>query len=246
MRQFFFSIKTAVWTLCVLVCLFFIGSYMMPAYREIFAPMNDDILFRWMQGTASVNLAYTWWFFAAFAALALLAINTLACSIQAIMGRWSRTNFLLRISPQIVHIGFLVILLAHLLGAGWGYRLSGMMPEGAYAPLPEDRALSLREIRVQSDANGYPTDWSAEVELFENSVRVKTGTLGPNKPLFYNGVGIYLKSLNYERGPAALMMITRDPGAIWSLIGSVLFILGSVALLALKWKKVQQPGSTEA
>jgi cytochrome c biogenesis protein ResB len=246
MKNFFFSLKTAVWTLCVLVILFFIGAYMMPAYRDIFAPMNENILLRWIQGIASRNLAYTWWFFAAFAALALLTINTLACSVQAVMSRWSRSDFFQRIAPQIVHLGFLMILLAHLLGAGWGYRLSGVMPEGAYAPLPEDRALNLREISVQTDENGYPSDWSAEVDLFENNVRVKTGTLGPNKPLFYNGVGIYLKSLNYERGPAALMMIARDPGAVWALIGSVLFILGSVALLALKWKKVQQPGSTEA
>lgn len=237
MINFFLSLKTAVWTLFALVYLFFIGSYMMPAYREIFAPMNEDILFRWIQGIASVKLGYTWWFFAALAALVLLTINTLACSIQAVMGRWSRADFLLRISPQIVHIGFLMILLAHLLGAGWGYRLSGMMPEGAYAPLPEDRALSLRELRVQADASGYLTDWTAEVDLFENNVRVMTGTLGPNKPLFYNGVGIYLKSLNYERGPAALLMISRDPGAIWALAGGVLFMLGSVMLLMLKWKK---------
>ena len=238
MKNFFFSLKTAVWTLFTLVSLFFIGSYLMPAYRDIFAPMNEGILFRWIQGVASDNLGYTWWFFAALAALVLLTINTLACSIQAVLGRWSRADFLLRISPQIVHIGFLMILLAHLIGAGWGYRLSGMMPEGAYAPLPEDRALSLKEIRVQMDPGGYPMDWSAEVDLFENNVRVQTGTLGPNRPLFYNGVGIYLKSLNYEKGPAALMVIARDPGAIWALAGAVTFMLGSVMLLMLKWKKV--------
>lgn len=237
MIKFFLSLKTAVWTLFALVCLFFIGSSMMPAHREVFSSMNDQILLRWMEGIASDNLWYTWWFFAALAALALLTINTLACSVQAVLGRWSREDFFLRISPQIVHIGFLFILLAHLLGAGWGYKLSGMMPEGAYAPLPENKALGLREIRVQTDANGYMTDWAAEVELFENNVRVKTGTLGPNKPLFYQGTGIYLKSLNYERGPAAVLMIARDPGAIWALVGAVLFMLGLVMILVLKWKK---------
>ena len=237
MKNFFFSLKTTVWTLFVLVCFFFIGSALMPVHREVFSSMNDQILLRWMEGTASDNLWYTWWFFAALAALALLTVNTLACSIQAVMGRWSRADFLLRISPQIVHLGFLLILLAHLLGAGWGYKLSGFMSEGAYALLPEGRALSLKEIRVQADARGYPTDWAAEVDLFENDVRVATGTLGPNKPLFYNGVGIYLKSLDYERGPAALMVIARDPGAIWALAGGMLFMLGSAMILVLKWKK---------
>jgi cytochrome c biogenesis protein ResB len=219
MKNFFLSLKTTVWTLFVLVCLFFVGSFLMPAHREIFAPMNEDILFRWVTGTASGNLWHTWWFFAALAALALLTINTLVCGVQAVMGRWSHADFLLRISPQVVHIGFLFILLAHVLGAGWGYKLSGMMPEGAYAPLPEDRALYLKEIHAQTDARGYLQDWSTEVYLF------------------YKGVGIYLKSLNNERGPAAFLLIAKDPGAIWALIGGIVFMLGSVTLLALKWRK---------
>jgi hypothetical protein len=237
MKNFFSSLKTTVWTLLALICLFFIGSYMMPVHREVFEPMNEDILFRWVTSTASVNLWYTWWFFASLAALMLLTINTLACSIQAVRGKWSRADFLLRISPQIVHLGFLFILLAHVLGAGWGYKLSGMMPEGAYAQLPEDKVLYLKELRVETDTNGYMRDWAAEAHLFENNTRVMIGTLGPNKPLFYNGVGIYIKSLNFQKGPAALLVIARDPGAIWALVGGMLFIIGMVMLLVLKWKK---------
>ena len=56
MKNFFLSLKTTVWTLFVLVCLFFVGSYMMPAHREVFAPMNDDILFRWVNRIASGSL----------------------------------------------------------------------------------------------------------------------------------------------------------------------------------------------
>jgi len=237
MINFFVSLKTTVWTLLALICLFFIGSYMMPVHREVFEPMNEDILFRWVLSTASGNLWYTWWFFAALAALMLLTVNTLACSIQTVRGRWSRADFLLRISPQIVHLGFLFILLAHVLGAGWGYKLSGLLPEGAYGQLPEDKVLYLKEIRVETDRNGHMKDWAVEASLFENNARVMVGTLGPNKPLFYNGVGIYLKSLNFEKGPAAYLVIARDPGAIWAFVGGMLFIIGSVMLLMLKWKK---------
>lgn len=237
MNNFFNSLKTTVWTLLVMICLFFFGSYMMPVHRQVFEPMNDDILFHWATGTASDNLSYTWWFFAALAALTLVAVNTLVCSIQAVRGRWARAGFFQRLSPQIVHLGFLCILLAHVLGAGWGYRLSGMLPEGAYAQLPENRNLYLKEIRVMTDQQGRMMDWLAEASVFENNALVKTGTLGPNKPLFYNGVGIYLKSLNFEQGPAATLLIVRDPGMIWALVGGLLFIIGSVMLLVLKWKK---------
>ncbi len=238
MKTFFFSLKTTVWTLSILICLFFVGSYMMPMYREIFAPMNDDILFNWAMHTASDSLQRTWWFFAALIALALLAINTIACSVQAVKGRWSRADFFLRISPQVIHTGFLLILIAHLTGAFWGYKLSGVMPEGAYAPLPEDKALRLVHVSVQTDAEGAMQDWAAEVSLYENNKVVKSGTLGPNAPLFYDGVGIYLKSLSFNGGPAAILLIAKDPGAPWALLGGILFILGSLTLLVLKWEKV--------
>jgi ResB-like family protein len=237
MMNFFLSLKTAVWTLFVLVCLFFIGSSMMPLHREIFAPMNEDILFRWIGSTAAGSLWYTWWFFGALAGLALLAINTLACSIQAVEGKWTRSDFLLRISPQVVHAGFLFILLAHLLGAGWGYKASGMMPEGAFARLPENRGLLLQAIHVRTDDRGFMTDWAAEAALYEGDRVVKTGILGPNAPLFYQGVGIYLKHLSFESGPVALLVVAKDPGAVWALVGGILFMLGSVTLLVLKWKK---------
>jgi len=237
MINFFLSLKTAVWTLFVLVCLFFLGSYMMPVHREIFASMNDDILFRWVENTAIGSLWYTWWFFGALAALALLAVNTLACSVQAVTGRWTRSDFLLRISPQVIHAGFLFLLLAHFLGAGWGYKTSGMMPEGAFARLPENRGLFLKAIRVRTDDRGFMTDWSAEAALYEGDRLVKTGTLGPNAPVFYKGMGIYLKHLSFETGPVALLVVAKDPGALWALVGGVLFMLGSVTLLFLKWKK---------
>jgi len=235
MTNFFLSLKTAVWTLFGLICVFFAGSYLMPAHREIFGPMNDRLLFNWVREAGADNPWQTWWFFAALAGLILLTVNTVVCSLHAIGEKWSRRDFLLRVSPQIIHIGFLFILLGHLLGAGWGYKLSGGIPQGAYARLPEDRTLYLKELR--STADGPMTEWVADVYLFEKGERVKTGTLGPNKPLFYRGAGIYLKGLDFDAGPVGLILVAKDPGAAWALAGGILFTLGSMILLMLKWKK---------
>ncbi len=237
MKNFFLSLKTTVWTLLVLICVFFVGSYMMPAHREIFGAMNDRLLFAWADEFALSHPWETAWFFASLACLVLLTINTLVCSIQAVRGRWSRRDFLLRIAPQIVHAGFLCILLAHLLGAASGYRLSGTVPEGAFVRLPENRTLHLQAVRVDLGPSGYPRDWSADIEVFEADRPVAAGSLGPNAPLFFRGVGFYLKSFDFEQGPVALLMVTKDPGAFWALAGSVLFALGAVMILVLKWKK---------
>ncbi len=237
MKNFFLSLKTNVWILFILVCLFFVGSYMMPARRDIFSPMNDDILLNWTTGIAAENPLQTWWFFLALGGLILLTINTLVCSVHAISQRWSRSDFLLRISPQMIHAGFLFILFAHLLSAASGYKLSGMMPEGGSGRLPGNLGLHLQEIRVQTDPGGYMTDWAATILLYENDLLIRRGVLAPNKPVFYKGVGVYLKTLNFDRGPAAYLLVVKDPGALWALAGGILFMLGSATLLVLKWKK---------
>ncbi len=237
MKNFFLSLKTTVWTLSVLVCIFFIGSYLMPVHREVFERMNEDILSAWVETTALGDLRYTWWFFAALAGLALLTVNAFICSIQAIKGKWTRSDFLLRISPQVIHAGFLFILLAHLLSAGWGYKTSGMMSEGAFARLPENRGLFLKAIHVQAGTSGSIANWSAEALIYENDVPVGGGILGPNKPIFYKGVGIYLEHLSFDSVPVAFLVVAKDPGAIWALCGAILFTVGSAALLAVKWKK---------
>lgn len=236
MKNFFLSLKTTVWILLGLICVFFLGSYLMPAYREVHGSMNDRLLFQWVEESAAEHPGATSWFFLSLAGLVLLTINTVVCSWQAVKGKWSREDFLLRIAPQIVHIGFLFILLAHLLGAGWGYRLNGALPVERSAKLPDDRVLYLNDLRPQVDERGFLTDWAAEVFVYEGNRRVAAGILGPNQPLFYRGMGVYLKSFDQDR-PVAYLMVNKDPGAIWALVGAALFTLGSAVILTLKWKK---------
>lgn len=237
MKNFFISLKTTVWTLLGLIVLFFIGSYMMPAHREVFGLMNSVLLFQWAADAGAKHLRQTWWFFCAVATLLLITINTVICSIQALKGRRGMRDFFLRISPQISHAGFLFILLAHLIGATTGYRLSGVMQEGAFARLPEDRGIYLSGIRTEVDELGYLRDWSAEVYVFEDGKRVKAGMLGPNRPLFYRDTGIYLKDIVFDSGPAAVLMVNKDTGAVWALVGAVFFAFGALGILALKWNE---------
>lgn len=235
MKNFFLSLKTTVWVLFALICVFFLGSYLMPAYKDVHGPMNDRLLFQWAGQYALGSPWAASWFFLSLAGLVLLTANTLVCSWQAVKGKWSREDFLLRVAPQIVHIGFLFILLAHLLGAGWGYRVSGMLPVEMSAKLPDGQVLYLNDLRPRVDARGNLTDWSAEVFLFEGNSRVAAGVLGPNTPLFHDGMGVYLKSFDFQDRPVAFLMVNRDPGAVWALVGSLLFMIGTGIILVLKW-----------
>lgn len=237
MRSFFLSLKTTTWTLLALILLFLVGAYMMPRYRDVFGPMNSLLLLQWAAEIGSRHPVLTWWFFGSIIALVTLTINTIVCSVQAVKGRWSRAEFLLRVSPQVIHIGFLLILFAHLIGAVQGYRISGVLPKGAIAGLPEGRALYLREIYTRVDNAGYLMDLSAEVYLFEDNNKVKVGVIGPNRPLFYRGAGVYLNGLGFKEGDSAIIMVTKDPGSTWALAGAIVFMIGSILLLAVKRQK---------
>jgi hypothetical protein len=89
----------------------------------------------------------------------------------------------------------------------------------------------------QVDDRGNLKDWAAVIGIYENDRLVATGVLGPNAPLFYKGMGVYLKSFDLRDRPVALLMVNRDPGALWALAGSVLFMAGTIVILVLKWKK---------
>jgi hypothetical protein len=237
MKNFFLSLKTTVWVLFALICVFFLGSYLMPAHKDVHGAMNDRLLFQWVEQYALGSPWASSWFFLSLAGLVVLTINTVVCSWQAIKGKWSREDFLLRIAPQVVHIGFLFILLAHLLGAGWGYRISGSLPVERSARLPDGQMLYLNDLRPQVDERGNLKDWAAVIGIFENDKLVATGVLGPNTPLFHKGMGVYLKSFDLRDRPVAFLMVNRDPGAVWALFGSVLFMIGTGIILVLKWKK---------
>jgi len=241
MKNFFLSLKTTVWTLLAFIVVFFAGSYLMPARREIFGPMNEMLLFSWLGEVAVRAPGSTWWFFLSLALLLLLTLNTIVCSLQSIRGKWARKDFLLRVAPQVVHVAFLLILFAHLLGAGWGYRLSGMLPEGAATRIPGDRVLHLQALRAQQDPAGYVRSWQASVAIYRNGERLAEGVLAPNHPLFHEGTGIYLKSFELAPSPAAFLLVHRDPGALWALAGGILFIIGSAVILFVKWGAL--PGS---
>ena len=84
-------------------------------------------LFEWLTETP---VAVSWWLWAAIGVLGLLVVNTGLCSIESIRGRYRNTRLLILIAPQIMHAGFLLIVLAHLLSASGGMKQIMPVHEG--------------------------------------------------------------------------------------------------------------------
>jgi hypothetical protein len=228
-----FSLRTAIWLLMTLLCLLFYGSVVMPSNEE-FQSLRAIALFQWMAGN---SFSITWWLWGAIGVVSLLTANTILCSVESIMKKRSARQWMLVVSPQVAHIGFLFILLAHLLSGYSSFRGTAVVYENSGLRLPNGNDLVFRKIDVDMDPVGYIKDWSAAVEYFKEGRSLGSDMIRPNSPSFREGLGIYVKDVQRRPYPAAMIEVSRDPGAVFALVGGLLFMTGMIMLLLLKIKK---------
>jgi len=234
--NFFLSLRTAIWLLMALLCLLLYGSFVMPVHEE-FQTLQTLPLFQWMTENST---GVTWWLWAAIAVISLLTANTLLCSIESVLKKKSARQWMLVIYPQVVHIGFLFILLAHVLSGYGSFRGTAVVYENQGLRLPNGNDVLLRKINVDMDQRGYIKDWISDVEYFREGTSLSTDRVGPNSPSFQDGFGIYIKNVQLQPYPVAMVEVSREPGAVWALIGGILFMAGMTTLLLLKIKKEEE------
>lgn len=233
--DFLLSMRTAIWLLCLIVVFFLAGAFIMPVRGE-FQSIHSVPLFVWMR---EQPLAATWWLWGAVVALCVLTANTFFCSVESVIKKRKVTQWMLLVSPQIIHIGFLFMVLAHLASSLGGFKVYGAAMEGTLVEMSEGAVLEIGEIRISVDPNGYLTDWAVDGEYRSDGGEAGKTTLLPNKPFFREGIGVYVRDLRAFPNKAVLLEVSREPGAIWALIGGILFTVGTVALLILKMRREQ-------
>jgi hypothetical protein len=64
----------------------------------------------------------------------------------------------------------------------------------------------------------------------------KEDIIRPNNPSAQKGFNINVKDLRPYPDEAVLLQINREPGALWALIGGILFMVGIIILIVLKIK----------
>ncbi len=227
--NFFLSLRTTIGLILVLLCLFLFGSVSMPLNEE-FQQLNFVPLLRWM---ADNPIGITWWLWCSLAVLSLLTANTVFCSVESLIRKRESRKWLLIISPQIIHIGFLLILVAHLLSSVGNFKGTAVVTNGSILNLPNGAVVSFPSINAVADPSGYITEWSAEISYYRDGGPLSE-TIRPNEPSFIGGLGIYIKTVRMEPYPTALIEVTSERGALWALAGGILFLMGTVILLVLK------------
>ena len=128
--SFLTSLDLAIWLLSAVMVLLAVGSFVCDAGSGI----NDVALLTWL---AEVPIRTSWWLWGTLGLLALLALNTVLCSVESLRAKWLRGSFLVRIAAQMMHLGFLFIVLAHLFTAYGGLKNGGPLPEGGSFTFPD-------------------------------------------------------------------------------------------------------------
>lgn len=234
--NFLVSVRTSLWLVSILTLLLLAGAVIMPL-REEFQSVHTVPLLLWIVGQP---LSATWWLWVAIGLLGLLALNTIACSVESILRKRTVTNWLLLTAPQVIHAGFLLILFAHLMSSIGGFKGVAAVGEGAILDLPGGTSIEVRAIRLSIDTGGYLTDWTVDVAYMVSGSVVHEDRLRPNEPSFREGYGIYVKDLRAYPTRAVLLEVAREPGAVWALAGGILFTAGTALLLGLKMRRERQ------
>ncbi len=230
--NFFLSLGTTLWFLGLLLVLFFVGAFIMPG-NNAFQQLHSTPLFDWIQ---KQPLRDIWWLWGIIGVLAVIAINTLFCSVESLIKKRNVTHWLLLISPQIIHIGFLFMLLAHLLSAFGASQQNANVMEGSRLRISKDTILKVDKIDIDVDYYGYISNWKVDVKYISENEILQSDRIMPNTPSVFNGFNITIKNLKPYPRKIALLQLNREPGAMWALAGGILFIIGIVILVAFKRK----------
>ncbi len=222
------SLTFGLWLTGGVIVLLGVGSF--AGGGEGAGNINNMALFAWLSESP---LTLSWWLWGTVGLLALLALNTVLCSIESLRTKAGSSRFLVVIAPQVMHLGFLLIVLAHLFSASGGGKHLLPVREGEVVSFPDGGEVQVADLRLETGPMGMPTAYSAEVR-FPFAGGVSTRTISPNHPAFYRGSGIYLKEVAFYPYRAALIEIHREPGAGVALVGALLFTVGNVVLLAVR------------
>ncbi|MBJ6725697.1 cytochrome C biogenesis protein ResB [Geomesophilobacter sediminis] len=209
------SLNLGLWLICLVMAFLAIGSFSRGAAEG--GGLNEMPLFMFLR---EAPVSFSWWLWICVALIAVLVVNTIVCGFDAL--RKGRS-----LAPQLMHLGFLAIVLAHLISAYGGFKQPIQVIQGGGIYFPDGERLTVEQIGGTTGAMGMMTSYAAILRFPDG----RRSEVRPNHPLFHKGYGIYIKEVGMMEAPAALFEIHREPGAPAALIGAIFFTIGNLMLL---------------
>jgi hypothetical protein len=215
------------------VVLLGVGSFVIAATRDGASSglRTDEVLPFFEQPSA-----WHAWFYLLLPACALYALNTILCTWDTTIDRWRKgQRSPWQHGPAVVHVGFLLALLAHLVGAlgsGEGEPL-GVTAE--WTDLGDGRQARVVELRPEEHPNGQLKQLLATLEVRDGTDGVgERVQVGFNRPLFSTTGSRLLLLAGADRGPVVFLRPRDAPGIPWALGAAIVLGIGMV-LMGRRW-----------
>ena len=235
--SFLASLNLAILMMGGVAILLGVGSFL--TAPEESARLNSMPLFSWLYDTSFTS---SWWLWGTIILLILLVLNTVICSIEALQQKaFCKRDILQRLAPHFMHAGFLFIVSAHFVSSSGGFKEVLQVREGDIIPLPDGRIL-IEKLDAQLGTSGTVADFSAMVATADG----RHATARPNEPLFFGGIGIYIRQVELFPQTVGLLEIHREPGAWPALAGALLFAGGNLLVVARRRHPLAPPEKRQA
>lgn len=220
------------------------GSVVLVATREgASAGVHLDDLTAFFEAPSWVHA----WFYALVAVLGLYALNTALCTWDSVRARLAaRTREPGAWGPIVIHVAFLLTLVAHAVGGVWTVDHQPVVVAGAWQDVGQGRAARLLMLETGALANGRPKWVEATLAVRDAAGRERIEVVGYNQPLSerFGGELLLLEQAGQAprpsgapgppTEPAVLLRGRTAPGNAWALAAVVVMAVGLV-LMGRRW-----------
>ncbi|MBI5049183.1 MAG: cytochrome c biogenesis protein ResB [Deltaproteobacteria bacterium] len=189
------------------------GSIISMRNPQVFQALDQAILFPWLLSVGKAHFSISLWIFILVLFTTIFAVNTTVCTLDKLYSVFKDKRPWQSLFPQIVHIGFLIALLGHLVGSIYGFRSPGnFVFQGQTIPVFSQEGLSLRfdDIEMKTSRRAGLEDLKTKVALLEHGKEILKDDIQINGPLIYKGIAFY--HADQGEAPTGLILKVGEEG----------------------------------
>ncbi len=188
------SIKLTIAFTVVICALAAWGSILTVRHPQLYRALDEAVLLPFLMQEGARMSVHAFWIIALIVVMAAFALHLVSCTVDKLYSilknRMQWRSFL----PHVVHIGFLVALLGHLVGGVWGFRSQGnVVIQGEASEVPNAKGLYMRldDVEVKASATGSMEYLRSTITLLDDGKEILTKDIEINNPLIYKGIAFY-------------------------------------------------------
>lgn len=207
--NFIGDIRLSFWLLLASAAVFFIGMFYSSYHYAYFRAMNELRIQDWLARELPSRPDLNWWLPALLAALALLGVNTVVCTINRLReiaaGSQKKDHrFVLALLPSIVHILFITVMIGHAVTIIAGSWTRVPLREGGQVTI--DRALPPLTVTRIADIY-FPEDSRLAKRIKQTEVTLagrdgETVRVSYLESVRYHGYRLHLDMVKQKQGGA--------------------------------------------